>query len=428
MYVLVITTSRRAAWCDVLRSSVQTHHPGATVVALLCDGRPDPTAADGLRLADVDLGELRAVDLILGLGARAAGWAALPWVLDAAVAAGSLPDGPLLVLDDTMVLLDDVHALVDAAAATGAAARAAHRDRTTGLGWGGCLPGALALSGREAELLSWWRARRTTLLGSTAAHPVEELWGELPVGAGVASVAAPALRCSARTVGELELALDGDRVTADGEPVALVDLEGLDPRRPWWFAPDDGEPRRHVSESAPLRELLRAGADRLRSAGWSAGDDDTVAVPGVAETAELRRWYRSLLGQGTPPPNPYVPGQVGQYLDLLAAPDPDGPTAISVHADLVFAARPDLRAAFPAVRWSDRDHVVRWMWGHGLAEGQTSLALLPDLPAPRQQVVTVAVIIAVPGPSVMFVVGQALAVGRPSALAAWSARASAACR
>jgi hypothetical protein len=30
------------------------------------------------------------------------------------------------------------------------------------------------------------------------------------------------------------------------------------------------------------------------------------------------------------------------------------------------------------------------MWGHGLAEGQTSLALLPDLPAPRPQVVHVA--------------------------------------
>ena len=74
------------------------------MVALLCDGRPDPAADDALRLVDVDLGGLRAVDLILGLGARAAGWAALPWVLDAAAVAGSVPDGPILVLDDTMVL------------------------------------------------------------------------------------------------------------------------------------------------------------------------------------------------------------------------------------------------------------------------------------------------------------------------------------
>ena len=205
------------------------------------------------------------------------------------------------------------------------------------------------------------------------------------------SVAAPALRCSARTVGELDLVLDGDRVIVDGAPLALVDLDGLDPQRPWWFAPDDSEPRRHVSES---RTAARAAACRARSAcpqpDGPPSDDEAVAVPGIAETVELRRWYRSLLVDGTPPPNPYVPGQVGEYLDLLAAPDPDGPTAISVHADLLFAARPDLRAAFPAVRWSERDHVVRWMWGHGLAEGQTSLALLPDLPAPRPQVVHVA--------------------------------------
>ena len=190
-------------------------------------------------------------------------------------------------------------------------------------------------------------------------------------------------------MGEADLTLDGEQVMVDGVPPVLVDLDGLDPRRPWWFAPHDGEPRRHVSESPGLRELLRVGADRLVAAGWAEGDDHAAAVPGVTDTVELRRWYRSLLTDGAQPPNPYVPGQVRQYLDLLAAPDPEGPTAISVHADLVMAARPDLRQAFPAVRWSDRDHMVRWMWGHGLAEGQTSLALLPDLPNPRPTVVAV---------------------------------------
>ena len=388
MHVLVITTSRRAPWFEVLRASVRRHHPDAAVVPVLCDGRPASSADDVVRLVDVEVEAHRPVDLILGLGERPAGWAALPWVLAAASSTGLLPDGPVLVLDDTMVVEGPLGPLVDAADPLGAAARAVHRDGATGLGWGGCLPGALALSGTDAELLTWWRARWPSLT-SPAADPLGELWGELPVGTAVTSSADPALRCSALTVGELDLTLDGEQVMVDGVPPVLVDLDGLDPRRPWWFAPHDGEPRRHVSESPGLRELLRVGADRLVAAGWAEGDDHAAAVPGVTDTVELRRWYRSLLTDGAQPPNPYVPGQVGQYLDLLAVPDPEGPTAISVHADLVMAARPDLRQAFPAVRWSDRDHMVRWMWGHGLAEGQTSLALLPDLPNPRPTVVAV---------------------------------------
>ncbi|MFN7147865.1 MAG: glycosyltransferase family 4 protein, partial [Microthrixaceae bacterium] len=81
--------------------------------------------------------------------------------------------------------------------------------------------------------------------------------------------------------------------------------------------------------------------------------------------------------------------QVGAYLDLLSAPAADGATAISVHADLLLEARPDLRAAFPAARWSDRDHLARWMWRHGLGEGETAVALLPDLPRPRPRGVVV---------------------------------------
>lgn len=391
MQVLVVTTSRRAPWRDVLVSSLREHHPSATVVSLCCDGRPAPAGASELRLVDVDLGALRPVDLVLGLGARDAGWIALPWVLDAAVAAGHLDDAPLVVLADTMVVGASLEPLLDAAADRGAAARATHRDPATGLGWGGCLPGALALAAPGVELMQWWRGRRAEVLASGDDRPLATLWDELPVGAAVDPVTDVGMRVSARTVGEIDLVEDdAGVVTAAGEPLALVDLDGFDPARPWWFAPDDGEPRRHVSESPALRTLLRTAAQRLDQAGWTARTGaEPSAVPGVADTVELRRWFRRQLAGDVVPPNPYVAGQVGAYLDLLAAPDPDGPTAISVHADLLMAARPDLRAAFPAVRWSDRDHMVRWMWGHGLAEGQASLALLPDLPAPRPRVVTV---------------------------------------
>ena len=294
--------------------------------------------------------------------------------------------------------------MLAAADRTGAAARARHRDAITGLGWGGCLPGALALRSSDAELMSWWRARLGALLASDADRPVDSLWRDLPVGAAVTPIADSGFRFCAATAGEVELELVGDgevvaiadaAAGAAAEPLRLVDLDGLEPQRPWWFAPPGLQPQRYASESPALRRLLHREAERVLGNGWTATDPGRpaagseqdagdTAVPGVAEPPELRRWFRSLLcAGGHPPPNPYVVGQVGDYLDLLNAPDPSGVTGISVHADLVMAARPDLANVFPAVRWSDRDHMVRWMWTHGLGEGQTSLALLPDLPGPR---------------------------------------------
>ena len=424
MQVLVITTSRREPWFRGTRSTVLAQHPDAAVRAVLCDGRPVGAREGDLRLVDVELGGTgapgcRAVDLILGLGGRAAGWAALPWVLDAAGVAG-----PVLVLADTLIVHEPLDAMLAAAEHAGAAARARHLDAATGLGWGGCLPGALALGASDAELMSWWRARLGALLASDADDPVDALWGDLPVGSAVTPMADPGVRFGAATSGEIELQLvaqdgpDGDRSRRDVpgggpisrvavagpegvEPLRLVDLDGLDPQRPWWFALPGQQPQRYASGSPALRALLHGEADRVLANGWTATDlgrssagsesgaGDT-AVPGVPEPPELRRWFRSLLRSADrPPPNPYVVGQVGEYLELLAAPDPAGRTGISVHADLVMAARPDLANAFPAVRWSDRDHMVRWMWTHGLGEGQTSLALLPDLPGPRPVVTAV---------------------------------------
>ena len=230
------------------------------------------------------------------------------------------------------------------------------------------------------------------------------------MGTTVTSMADPGLRFCAATSAEIELQVVPDGEGPDGvavagraaaEPLRLVDMDGLDPQRPWWFAVPGEQPQRYASESPALRTLLHHEADRVLDHGWAATDAGRStggseldvgdsAVPGVAEPPELRRWFRSLLCSGDHlPPNPYVAGQVGEYLELLAAPDPSGTTGISVHADLVMAARPDLANAFPAVRWSDRDHMVRWMWTHGLGEGQTSLPLLPDLPGPRPTVTAV---------------------------------------
>ena len=368
--VLVITSTRRRAWLDSLRASIEQHHRGATVVPVHCDGRPS-LGDDGLRPQALRVGPFRFIDLVVGLGETGAGWAALPWVIDAALEQGMIEDGPLVVVADTIVLHGAIDGLVGAAAEPGAAARAVHVDEATGSTWGGMLPGVLAVSSPRVDALRWWRARLDDVVASTDDRPVARLWSELPA-VTTAAVAEPSLRISATTLGEVPV-----------EPATLVDLDGFDPSRPWWFAPVGEEPRRYVSETPGLRALLHDAADVLRAHGWHE-TADAAAVPGIVETPALRRWFRSSCATGTTPPNPYVVGEVADFVELLRTEDPDGVTGISRHADQVVEQRPDLEQAFGSVRWSGRDPLVRWMWTHGLSEGQTSLALLPDLPAPSE--------------------------------------------
>ena len=370
--VLVITSTRRRAWFDVLRASIERHHRDATVIPVHCDGRP-AAGDDGLRPQGLRVAGLRFVDLVMGLGDTAAGWTALPWLLNAAVDGGLLHDAPLLVLADTVVAHGPLDGLLAAAEDLGAAARAVHVDEATGLPWGGVLPGALALSSTQVDALRWWRSRLDDVVASDQDRPVDGLWRDLPA-ATTRAVTDPSLRISATTLDEVPV-----------EPTTLADLEGFDPERPWWFALDGEEPVRFVSETPGLRTLLHDAAAELESHGWQAvggqGGGATAAVPGIAETPALRRWYRSQLSGDATPPNPFVRGEVAGFVELLRTEDPDGATGISRHADQVVEQRPDLERAFGSVRWAGRDHLVRWMWTHGLAEGQTALALLPDLPS-----------------------------------------------
>lgn len=420
VHVLVVTTSPRSSWFEVARSTILSQYPDATVRAVFAEGRTLAAAAvggdDDLRPQALRIGPVRYVDLVLGLGARAAAWAALPWILDGLDLGGpDAADPTTLVVSDTVELFGPLDALLEPLrrAHVQAVARALHQDPSTGLAWGGCLPGVLALSGDGGELMDWWRTRTLAELAAAAAgasggpsdaDDLAWLWRDLPVGDAVVGATDPGLRVSARTVGELDLTVteDGSNfgVGDGGAPMVLVDMDGLDPTRPWWFAPIGQEPLRRTSESAGLRALVHLAADRLIAAGWrAASDEPPTAVVGLDETPALRRWFRSLLAPAASnpsnrsdgaavsasslPPNPYVLGQVREFLDLLDSPEGAVVTGVSQYADLVMAHRPDLSAAFPSVRWSGRDDFVRWMWTHGLAEGTTALALLPDMPVPR---------------------------------------------
>jgi glycosyltransferase involved in cell wall biosynthesis len=371
---VVVTTGRRAPLSELLRRDLCAAHPGAEVRRLRCDPRLEhPVVAGDLLPQLLEPDGVRWGDLVMAFGARRAGWAVLPWLL--ADAGEGL--GDVVVLDDTFEVmgpLEVIDPLGDALAA-----RALHVDPQLGA-WGGFAPGLLAIPARHSAWASWWRQRVSAVLRSSEPLSADPWW-DLPQA--TRTIADPRCCLSARTAAEIEV---GEGAT---EPV-LVDFAGLDPRRPWWFAPPEGDPEVFLSDSAGVRALCRARAARLLAAGWTpAVDTEPPVLPGVPLTAEMRRWYRGRLaaagGDGLPA-NPYVPGEVVEFLDeLRGAGDPEGAGA-GLHVDLVMRRREDLRNAFPHARWRDRGNFTRWLWSNGLHEGDTTLLTLPDPPRPSPTV------------------------------------------
>jgi len=379
--VVVVTGSDRLAWCEHLIAGVRRHHPDATVSAVLADGGHvahfDTTADSWIALRGRQVAGVRYEDVALALGRRDAGWTALPLIVEEFP-----PEGPtdvVVVLADTMEVHGSIDPLV-VAAAGGAAVRAAEVDGD--LPWGGGLPGAIAVGPSSAELLGWWDRRCAAAVRSPEAFDPRSIWRDLPASCGVTLVADPSLRLGASTAGSLDLTdSDDGALLVDGRPLALVDLSGLDPARPHWFAEPGREPSRRISTCPSLRRLLHRAAAALDGAAGLTQEPEPL--PGLVVGPAMRSWFRSLLGDTNRPPNPFVAEEADAFLELLTGPgEPDG-SGVSRLADLVLADRPDVAAAFPSVRWSDRDAFVRWMWTHGLDEGVCSLAVLPDLPAPR---------------------------------------------
>ena len=401
--VLILTTSARAAWYTVARQSVEREHPEAVIRPVYSDGRLLTLPAEGsIRPQNLQIGPVRYADLVLAWGPREAAWAALPWILEELVEPSVFAEGPVVVLSDSVQVFGDLSGILNLASPGRPAARAAHVDPVASLPWGGCLSGCLAVCEADSELLTWWKSR--TLGALSISEPSVEiernwLWRDLPLGESLAAVTDPSLRLAAETTHEIHVAGDSEGFTADAEPLVLIDMDGFDPTRPWWFAEDGQTPHLRVSESPGLRNLTHLVAERLMTAGWNGSEQEVIgAVAAVDMTPQIRSWYRTLLapvcaadpnlagptasGGGRPdlPPNPYVSGQAAAFLEQLVSAAGAAVTGISNAADAVMAQRPDLQAAFPSVRWSDRAPFIQWMWAHGLNEGDSSLALLPDFP------------------------------------------------
>jgi glycosyltransferase involved in cell wall biosynthesis len=360
-----IATTADLARVRVLVRRLAEHAPGCPVTVLYAEDAdlPDVEGAEVLRLdaLGVESSELRRWRLTRDLPGFVE--TLKPRLLARLLDAG----GPLVLLDPARVPVGRVEApgvpglglvprLGEAVPLDGLEPSEASIVRA------GVVDTGVVLAGPDArEGLDWWASRVAT----DAATPWLDLApGLFPVTAALLTPAG--WDVSAARIRDRRLERSGDAVHLAGKPVALLDLAGFDPARPWLLdARRTRDVRTLVSRDPVLREVLLEYAAELDAAGEPAGTaaacsgvDDVVVDPVVQALAvdEVRAASKGRgsgldLGDGGTP-----------LRDWLAEPEtgPGGMANLGRYLAEFYRRRPDLHFAYPGVRAGDVTGFLDW--------------------------------------------------------------------
>lgn len=178
----------------------------------------------------------------------------------------------------------------------------------------------------------------------------------------------------------------GPVVRVDGRPTTLLDLSRTDPATPWLIDANAAPPTVRLSDHPRLADLV-ARLLEAQSADTAPGDTDHpgpfavttlgTAYDGVLRTLVQAGGRRAFEEHGSVPPDPFDPEQSEQLRAWLGASVPAGdPFGVPRYLAGVYAARPDLRSAFPAVPGRDAARLVAWAARHGWGDAGEEPALL----------------------------------------------------
>lgn len=391
MHAIVTAEAATRPEVGLVVRQLREHHPAATITVVVTHplevAAPVPGATSTVSARHLTVAGVRYIDAWLGGGPRFARWALVPTIAELVGAVE-----PVLVLPaESRVLapLDDL--VADHPTDAYALAPRAY-DPDAAIASGGWLPDLAVVGPAAAAASAWWAdLAEAAFRGSNSASglDLDDPWGTFASGgAGLIAITDPSVRLSPWSVAHLRLATVDGVVAVDERVLRLAQFPAFDPERPWWYSTSqDADPTVLASSSDPLRRLcLDHALDLASLAGDAAGSPAAtpVEILGVRHTAALRDEVRTrtvaAMEAGQRPPNPFDAETAGAFFAWLRDPVDAELTGVSVAADLIWRDRPDLAAAFPHVRWGDRDGFLRWLWVHGLGEGLISTALLPDLP------------------------------------------------
>ncbi|HQF96067.1 MAG TPA: glycosyltransferase [Microthrixaceae bacterium] len=387
-----IVTAEAATSPDVVLvvRQLREHHPAATITVVVTHplqlAAPVPGATSTVSARHLTVAGVRYIDAWLGGGPAFARWALVPAMAELVGHAE-----PVLVLPAESRVLAPLDDLTDHVARIGLVPRA--HDAGAAIASDGWVPDLAVIGPDSAAAMAWWAdvaAAAYRCAPTASAIDLDDPWRTFSTaGDGITLIPDASVRLSPWSVAHLRLAIVDGAITVDDRPVRLAQFPAFDVERPWWYSTSQADdPAVLTSGSAPLRRLCLEHAADLAAA---IGTGDTtspkrslVDILGVRHSDALREEVRvrtvAAMDAGELPPNPFDPESAEQFFSWLRDPADAELTGVSVAADLVWRERPDLAAAFPHVRWGDRDNFLRWLWIHGLKEGLISTALLPDLP------------------------------------------------
>lgn len=175
----------------------------------------------------------------------------------------------------------------------------------------------------------------------------------------------------------------------DGRPLRFFHFSGYDPKRPELLSKFLGpEPRILLSAHPALRQICMEYAERLFAAGYRVArlqDYRFDLLPsGIRLTPTMRRLYARELGRAeerdeAEPPNPFEDGEAA-FLEWLNEPEHAPAPGVTRFLGALHAERPAVRAAFPDVRWIDRERYLEWALTKGRIEERIPPELLPHPP------------------------------------------------
>ncbi len=190
-------------------------------------------------------------------------------------------------------------------------------------------------------------------------------------------------------------------VLLDGRtPLALLNLPGFDPDRPYRLAANASRAR--VSRSPALRELCESYAEQLRDAGWRdaehRGEVGRSLADGLVYDDSLRATYARALALGEGFEDLFSDAGTRAFLTWLEGPAPRG-AAHGINRYVfhrVSRERPDVLRSYPDLDGENGAEYVEWCWAFGHAELGIPDRFMPPRPGGVRALPTAE---ARPGPS-----------------------------
>jgi glycosyltransferase involved in cell wall biosynthesis len=245
---------------------------------------------------------------------------------------------------------------------------------------------AFAAGHDHGELLRWWEDRaRAGADPAAGAPPTDRL---AMIARSHLEVRDTGSGASFWNLHGSELAMAGEGVLIDGEPLRLIRLIGFDSARPEELSVK--QDRIRVEDHPPLAGLLRGYAERLLANGAGSSREQPYAwdlLPdGTRLDKRLRDIYSRAVVEAPLRRSIFTRAGMQEFYAWLSEPAPEG-AALGINrlCWLVREAQPQLREGYPNL--DDPDDAigyVGWLHAYGIVPGTLPLELVPPL-SERQQ-------------------------------------------